>query len=141
MRCYYHQDKEAVGVCKSCGKGLCTECAVELNKGLACRGRCEADVRALIELVDRNIKLSPTTTRLIESNRSLRASGFIFNFVFGAVFVAWGLQDKERFSFVTIPGVCFLLFGCYGFLQARRLARASTPHDEQADRNRNPRSD
>jgi hypothetical protein len=28
MRCFYHHDKEAVGSCKSCGKGLCPECAV-----------------------------------------------------------------------------------------------------------------
>ena len=123
MRCYYHQDKEAVGGCKSCGKGLCPECAVDLGKGLACLGRCEADVQAVIALVDRSIKLSPTTTRLIESGRSLRSSGFTFNLVIGVIFIAWGLQDIERFSFITIVGVCFLAFGGYGFLQARRLAK------------------
>ena len=123
MHCYYHQDKEAVGGCKSCGKGLCPECAVDLGKGLACRGRCEADVQAVIALVDRSIKLSPTTTRLIESGRSLRSSGFTFNLVIGVIFIAWGLQDTERFSFITIVGVCFLAFGGYGFWQARRLAR------------------
>ena len=46
-----------MGSCKSCGKGLCPDCAADLGKGLACRGRCEADVTAVIELVDRNIKL------------------------------------------------------------------------------------
>ena len=69
------------------------------------------------------IKLSPVTTRLIESGRSLRSSGFTFNLVIGVIFVAWGLQDTERFSFITIVGVCFLAFGGYGFLQARRLAK------------------
>ncbi len=58
MRCYYHKDKEAVGTCKSCGKGLCRDCAVDLGKGLACRGRCEPDAQAVIQLVDRNIQLS-----------------------------------------------------------------------------------
>ena len=66
MRCFYHQEKEAVGTCRSCGKGLCPECAADLTKGLACRGRCEDDVRAVIELVDRNIKLQPTAARLIQ---------------------------------------------------------------------------
>src|SRR4051794_41083631 len=67
MRCFYHQDKDAVGSCKSCGKGLCAECAVDLGKGLACRGRCEETARAIIELVDRNIQLStaPAKAQLV----------------------------------------------------------------------------
>ena len=27
MRCFYHPDRDAVATCKSCGKGLCQECA------------------------------------------------------------------------------------------------------------------
>lgn len=123
MRCYYHQDREAVGGCKSCGKALCPECAVDLTKGLACRGRCEADVQALIAMIDRSIKLSPSTSKLIESGRSTRSTTAIFNLVMGVIFVAWGLQDTEGFSFITILGVCFVAFGGYGFLQVRRLAR------------------
>ena len=123
MRCYYHQDREAVGGCKSCGQALCPECAVDLTKGLACRGRCEADVQALIAMIDRSIKLSPTTSKLIESGRSTRSTTATFNLVMGVIFVAWGFQDIERFSFITILGVCFLAFGGYSFLQARRLAR------------------
>ncbi|OQC67464.1 MAG: hypothetical protein BWX48_00702 [Verrucomicrobia bacterium ADurb.Bin006] len=72
MRCFYHQDKEAIGTCKSCGKGLCPECAVDLTKGLACRGHCEDHVRAVIELVDRNITLQPTAARLIQAGGSAR---------------------------------------------------------------------
>jgi hypothetical protein len=123
MHCYYHQDREAVGGCKSCGKGLCHDCAADLGKGLACRGRCEADVQAVIALVDRNIKLAPTTSRLIESGYGMRSSAATFYLVMGVIFVAWGLQDTERFSFIIILGVCFLAYGGYGFLQARRLAR------------------
>src|SRR6185369_14793503 len=67
MRCFYHRDKEAVGSCKSCGKGVCAECAVDLGKGLACRSRCEESARAIIELVDRNIQLStnPAKAQLV----------------------------------------------------------------------------
>jgi hypothetical protein len=123
MHCYHHQDREAVGGCKSCGKGLCPECAADLGKGLACRGRCEADVLAVIALVDRNIKLTPTTSRILESARSSRSNAATFNLAIGAIFIAWGLQDAGRFSFVMVLGVCFLAFGGYGFLQARRFAR------------------
>jgi hypothetical protein len=27
MRCFYHEDREAVGTCQTCGKALCRECA------------------------------------------------------------------------------------------------------------------
>lgn len=50
MSCFYHHERDSVGGCKSCGKNLCPECAVDLGRGLACRGRCEEDVRALFGL-------------------------------------------------------------------------------------------
>src|SRR5262245_44541193 len=56
MRCFYHQDREAVGLCKSCARALCAECAVDQGTGLACRGRCEERARDLNELQDRAIK-------------------------------------------------------------------------------------
>jgi|HubBroStandDraft_1064217.scaffolds.fasta_scaffold425520_1 hypothetical protein len=52
MRCFYHEDKQAVGICKSCGKGVCQECAVDFTKGLACRGHCEESVRSIIQKID-----------------------------------------------------------------------------------------
>ena len=27
MKCYYHEDRDAVATCQNCGKGLCKECA------------------------------------------------------------------------------------------------------------------
>ena len=123
MRCFYHQDKEAVGSCKSCGKGLCPDCAADVGKGLACRGRCEEDVRAVVALIDRNIKLSPQTARILESGRKIRSSAATFNLVTGVIFVAWGITDTERFSFIIVLGVCFLAYGVFGLFQARKLAR------------------
>jgi hypothetical protein len=48
LRCFYHPEAEAIGVCRNCGKGLCGGCAVDLGDGLACRDRCEAKAQALI---------------------------------------------------------------------------------------------
>jgi len=36
MKCYYHEDKDAVGICISCKKGICSECAVEYDNKLYC---------------------------------------------------------------------------------------------------------
>src|ERR1043166_3474197 len=102
MRCFYHQDKDAVGSCKSCGKGLCSECAVDLGRGLACRGRCESDVQAVISLIDRNIQLQPTTTRLIQAGGSARVAGSLFFLVTGAVFLIFGLPRERELPLVPI---------------------------------------
>ncbi len=47
MNCFNHQDKPAVGLCQSCGKGLCEACLAELPNGLACKGSCEKQANVL----------------------------------------------------------------------------------------------
>ena len=37
MNCFYHPQVPAVGICKYCQKGLCTECAVDLGHGIGCK--------------------------------------------------------------------------------------------------------
>lgn len=44
MRCFYHPERNAVGICSSCHRGICDECAKEIGKSLACSGNCEEDV-------------------------------------------------------------------------------------------------
>jgi len=36
MRCYKHPERDAVGMCKVCDKGLCEDCAVEVDDFLFC---------------------------------------------------------------------------------------------------------
>ena len=62
MKCFYHRDKDAIGICKSCSRALCQECAAEFPKGIACKGRCEEDVRAVIELIERNVRLTKSVS-------------------------------------------------------------------------------
>jgi len=50
MKCFYHPTSDAIGICKFCGKGVCVECAVEVDRSLACRGRCEDDVGSINDL-------------------------------------------------------------------------------------------
>jgi hypothetical protein len=44
MECFNHQEAQAVGICKSCFKAVCRNCAVELKNGLACSEECATDV-------------------------------------------------------------------------------------------------
>ena len=38
MKCYNHHDRDAFGVCRVCGKGLCLECMSEKkDHGIHCK--------------------------------------------------------------------------------------------------------
>jgi hypothetical protein len=45
MKCYYHPEKDAVAICKECGKPLCEECAHEFNGKIY----CEEDLKKIQE--------------------------------------------------------------------------------------------
>ena len=54
MKCFYHPEVDAVGICKNCSKGLCSQCAAELTDGLACKGTCEEQVELLNTLLHKS---------------------------------------------------------------------------------------
>jgi len=112
MKCFYHQEKEAVGTCKSCCKGLCQDCAVDLTKGLDCRGHCEHYVRAVIALVERNIKFSAGGTKL-----------YIFNLLIGAVLMGYELFVYRVLGVGVVLGAGFILWGLASLIQHRRRAK------------------
>ena len=62
MDCFNHPDRSAVGVCKSCGRGLCHDCAVDSPNGLSCKG-CEARVRLMNKIIDNNAKVMSVARR------------------------------------------------------------------------------
>ena len=126
MRCFYHEDREAVGTCKSCGRGLCRECAVDLTKGLACRGHCEADAQAVIELIDRNIQLTSKVPQARQTNKRNRSVAGVFHIIFGAIFVFWGLGD-ERVRPIMIAGIAFIGYGMYWLSTVRGLGKDKEP--------------
>lgn len=59
LRCHVHPDAETVETCMSCGRGICAQCAVEVQEKLVCR-ECLAGGRAVAR------KYDPNTAFLIE---------------------------------------------------------------------------
>ena len=52
MQCFLHHDAAAVGICRTCGKGICPACARETASGIVCSDACAdlADVnRQMVE--------------------------------------------------------------------------------------------
>jgi 3-mercaptopyruvate sulfurtransferase SseA len=104
MNCFYHPDKPAIGVCKHCQRGLCTDCAAVVDDVLACKKRHEDDVHMQEQLTARN---------LFQSKRV--GSNYMRNAVFyssvGIVFAAFGLW---QYKYLGLQAVVFIMLG--GFL-------------------------
>ena len=121
MRCFNHGEREAVGTCKACNKGLCPECAVDLGHGLSCRGAHEQRVAEIEQLISRNALVQRTA-----GGAKYIAPTFLL--FMGAVFTAYGLLNARAGSFIVILGIGFLVYGAYVLVVNRRAyAKTDAP--------------
>ena len=101
MVCYYHPNKPAVGLCKYCQRGLCSDCAAQAGDSLACRGLHEEQVKAMEVLMQRNI---------LQSKRV--GSDYLRNTIFygivGILFTGFGLS---QFRWLGLQAVIYILIG------------------------------
>ncbi len=117
MKCFY-SGTDAVGICKSCGRGLALPFATEFPKGLACANRCEADVERLIragEAVSAGSGSSAINTAVSGVFSALAGGGFIY---FTGGFI-------EGLSLTNFMGCAFILFGLYSVTRALWLWRSA----------------
>ena len=149
MRCFYHQDREAVGLCKSCAKGVCAECAVDLGNALACRNRCEERAQSVVKIQDHaiqslkplqpRIQLTTSAARPLQpspppkdsavaqwdkpghSTRWSRWGAGPFCVLLGAILIMAGFVEQEMAH--GIVGVCFVGFGIFNLVKNQRRAR------------------
>ena len=113
MRCFNHPDRDAVGVCKACSKGLCPECAVDLGHGLSCRGPHEATVDSYRVMLERN-------TRMLDAAPTNSMVGPLFLLVLGVLFSAYGVYSGRGVKdFTFVLGCAFFLFGAVALIRNR----------------------
>lgn len=132
MRCFHHEDHEAVGTCKSCGKGVCRECAVDLGKGLACPGRCEEDVAGLIALTDQNVRSAATQRGALGIVRRKTFAESALALAAGALFLPLGLSlggDGGSSTFIVALGGVLILYAVYVGWRAWRMPKSSDTPD------------
>ena len=103
MVCYYHPDRSAVGLCKHCQRGLCTDCATLVDDALACKNRHEGQVRGLEQMTARNI---------LQAQRV--GSSYLRNAIFyglvGVLFSGFGIMQLR---FLGLQAVFFLMIGIF----------------------------
>ena len=124
MKCFEHREREAVGICKCCSKGLCEDCAADLGRGLACKGRCEAEVQALNNVTYNSTGLLPAANAVVRTTRRTHFFSSMFNTILGVVFGYFGYQEYVNLGevgFTAIIGAVFIVYGFVSLLQMWRM--------------------
>jgi Flp pilus assembly protein TadB len=119
MECFYHEGHPAVGSCRACFKGLCRRCAAELEGGLACTGRCESMVEAVVASIAQSARYQAVSSGLLGSARGLWLGLCLVALFVGGFVILWGLM-LPYYREVALLGVPFLALA---FLSGR-LARS-----------------
>lgn len=88
MKCYFHEDREAVGTCQSCGKSLCKECASRYTP-LTCEDCHREMVARSINEREKAIQENLVNTKY----NLIKTLGV--GCIFGAAFVALMFWSKE----------------------------------------------
>jgi hypothetical protein len=121
MKCFRHPQSDAVGSCKYCFKGVCTECAKDTGIGLVCDSQCEEEVRSLKAVVDRSKQAFPLVAKTHARNAVLLT-------LFGVAFFAFSLVDRSDaflFPFLLSCGVIMIIGAIFSFLTGRKYAKPS----------------
>ena len=89
MNCFNHPGVPAVGICKVCQKGLCIECAVDLEHGIACKKH-----RGEVEMLNSYTLLSPMSLAFMALRTIMVLSGLFMDII----------MDKQEpiFQFIGI---------------------------------------
>ncbi len=128
MNCFQHPAAVAVGICKNCHRGVCSDCAAPAPNGLACRGRCEAEVEALDQIVQRSKTAYAKAAGLYQRGAYVLAA-------FGFFFLAYGVLSPGANTFFLVMGAVMFAGAVFQYRSAQRYA---ADNDIPAPRVRGP---
>ncbi len=125
MKCFYHRDLDAVGVCKACGKGLCGACAEDVGGALACRETCQEEARILRQTLARSARLQAASEQALGARPQAHLSTGALRVLVGVGFIilaegpgrAFG--DVFRIGTATV-GVLVALLGTWHIVHGWR---------------------
>jgi len=127
MRCFNHQEREAVAICKYCGKGLCPGCLLEIRSGISCKGTCEQRLAELESAFLRSTQIAATA--YAKARKAYLYAAFFLGPA-GLAFVGLGMFEEHvrlRFFLLMLGGI--LILGAFLSYLTSREYKKDMPHD------------
>lgn len=120
MNCYTHTQKEALGICKHCQKGICMECLVDSGDGLSCKGKCLEEVKLLKKLRDFEQKV-------VKNNSSQWTSSGLLYLFMGILIIVVPIVFLRKINIVFMPvGLLFLIYGIFVLMKRKAYKENSS---------------
>ena len=117
MQCFNHPHTAAVGLCKCCSRGLCRECVSDLDHGLACRDRHEAQVEAMNMIIEKNARIYAAAPKNI-------LIGPVFFLLLGLLFAGFGYFRAGGITQLPfLMGLAFIIFAIVSYVRSQALFR------------------
>jgi hypothetical protein len=122
MKCFIHPQIDAVGICKNCNKGLCKECAIELENGIACKDKCENQVIAINDLIEKNKRAYETTNISLQTTSDSYKKNSIWLSLLGILFLLFGIIAKGDIFTIAL-GIAFLIGAVFCFITWKKYKK------------------
>lgn len=121
MKCYFHPEIDAVAICKSCSKGICSGCAVDVGNGMACKNKCENRVKSLNALVERSEASYSTANQSFQTTGIIYKNLAIWLLLIGGAFSIFGII--QSLFFLIVLGIFFIIGSIFSFTEAKRFKK------------------
>lgn len=119
MKCFYHRETDAVALCKSCSRALCSDCAADVPPGTACRNRCEDDVAAFNMMIERSKTLRQRTGAVYRRSAIVMLIVGLLFFSVGVLPVI--IRGSWDSSFMAVLGLVFLLWSYFSYKNGKQI--------------------
>lgn len=150
MKCFYHPEKEALGICKNCNKGICGDSMIEIKNGIACNnGICPnivEQINILIEFNLEQVKKIPKSLAFLASTGTLHQKAHSFNAYFllclGLSLLAYSMVDFYHRQYImgnsiALTGIFGLVFLCFSFLSFKNAKKVDSTFTDIIEHEKN----
>lgn len=121
MKCFYHNDRDAIGICSACHRGLCPECIADVDGNLACKNSCQEKVKSINELLEKDKNSYKKTGSVYKRNA-------IFCLLTGllSIFLGMGVgfmtDSFGLMLFVGPLGIIFLIGAYHNYKSSKEIS-------------------
>lgn len=120
MKCFEHSSVDSFGLCKICLRGLCEECAIEVEFGLVCSEDCNSRFQILNSHLDKDLKIRSYVER-----PGPPSSSYVIYAAFALLFLGHGLFEffsvGRNYLFSMVAGFCMCFLFIYQVYLHRRF--------------------